>query len=123
MLLKCTFDVQESSSDEVMDVTSRLSSTHIDKVSSSPAALKLPPLFSLTPNSTSKSGNFYKRQTQVHTNHSENVSEKLPHEPTASTSQVYTPQTGNLRFDPSCILVHFGSIIFYFLVISTLYIF
>ncbi|KAM0068350.1 putative HAUS augmin-like complex subunit 6 [Helianthus debilis subsp. tardiflorus] len=85
----------ESSSDEVTDVTSRLSSVHIDKVSSSTAALKLPPLFSLTPNSAAKSGNFYKRQTQSHNNHLENVSEKLPHEQTVSNNQVNTPQTDN----------------------------
>ncbi|KAJ0771794.1 putative HAUS augmin-like complex subunit 6 [Helianthus annuus] len=85
----------ESSSDEVTDVTSRLSSVHIDKVSSSTAALKLPPLFSLTPNSTAKSGNFYKRQTQSQNNHLENVSEKLPHEQTVSNNQVNTPQTDN----------------------------
>ncbi|KVI09284.1 hypothetical protein Ccrd_012411 [Cynara cardunculus var. scolymus] len=83
----------ESSSDEVADVTSRLSTTHIDKVSSSSTALKLPPLFSLTPNSTAKSGNFYRRQTQSHTNHLENVSENLPLEQTVSNSQVNTPQT------------------------------
>lgn len=82
----------ESSSDEVMDVTSRLSTVHIDKVSSSPATLKLPPLFSLTPNSTARSGNFYKRQAQVHTNV---VSENLPHEQTVSNNQVNTPQTDN----------------------------
>ncbi|KAJ9540333.1 hypothetical protein OSB04_026839 [Centaurea solstitialis] len=83
----------ESSSDEVTDVTSRLSTTHIDKVSSSSTALKLPPLFSLTPNSTTKSGNFYKRQAQLHANPLENVSENLPLEQTVSNSQVNTPQT------------------------------
>ncbi|GJS90357.1 copia protein [Tanacetum coccineum] len=45
-----------SSSDVVTDVTSRLSSVHIDKVSSSPAALKLPPLFSLRPKWLQTSG-------------------------------------------------------------------
>ncbi|GKA59522.1 augmin subunit 6 [Tanacetum coccineum] len=66
-----------SSSDVVTDVTSRLSSVHIDKVSSSPAALKLPPLFSLRPNSAAKSGNFYKKQAQVNNNQMDNVSENL----------------------------------------------
>lgn len=80
-----------------MDVTSRLSTVHIDKVSSSPATLKLPPLFSLTPNSTARSGNFYKRQAQVHTNV---VSENLPHEQTESNNQVNTPQTGQIWFLP-----------------------
>ncbi|GJR98430.1 augmin subunit 6, partial [Tanacetum coccineum] len=56
---------QESSSDEVTDVTSRLSSVQIDKV----AALKLQPLFSLTPNSAA---NFYKKQAQVNNNQMDN---------------------------------------------------
>ncbi|KAL6565884.1 hypothetical protein OROHE_004939 [Orobanche hederae] len=69
----------ESSSD---DISSRLSTVQIDnKVSS---ALKLPPLFSLAPNLTAKSGNFYKRHT--------NVSENLPLE---QNSQVNTPPTDN----------------------------
>nr|GEZ13573.1 augmin subunit 6 [Tanacetum cinerariifolium] len=85
----------ESSSDEVTDVTSRLSSVHIDKVSSSPAALKLPPLFSLTPNSAAKSGNFYKKQAQVNNNQMDNVSENLPHEQTVPNSHAVTPQTDN----------------------------
>ncbi|CAH1437750.1 unnamed protein product [Lactuca virosa] len=79
----------ESSSDDVTEISSRLSTVQIDnKVSS---ALKLPPLFSLTPNSTAKTGNFYKRQAQLHTN----VSGHLPLEQTASNSQVNTPQTDN----------------------------
>ncbi|XP_051186864.1 AUGMIN subunit 6 [Lolium perenne] len=43
----------EESSSEVSEMTSKLSSTHIDKAGSSPA-LKLPPLFSLTPSSSGK---------------------------------------------------------------------
>ncbi|KAK9061684.1 hypothetical protein SSX86_018867 [Deinandra increscens subsp. villosa] len=88
----------ESSSGEVTDVTSRLSSVHIEKASSSPAALKLPPLFSLTPNSTAKSGNFNKRQTQGQTNHLENVYEKLPHQQTVSSNQVNTPETDEYNY-------------------------
>ncbi|KAL8247163.1 hypothetical protein R6Q59_008379 [Mikania micrantha] len=85
----------ESSSGEVTDVTSRLSLVHVDKAPSSTAALKLPPLFSLTPNSTAKSGNLYKRPTHVHTNHLENVYEKLPQEQTVSSNQVNKPETDN----------------------------
>ncbi|KAK3001853.1 hypothetical protein RJ639_020258 [Escallonia herrerae] len=44
----------ESSTDEVADVTSRLSAVQLEKSSASPHALKLPPLFSLTPNSSGK---------------------------------------------------------------------
>lgn len=82
----------ESSSDDATDISSRLSTVQIDnKVSSSPAALKLPPLFSLTPNSTAKTANFHKRQAQIHGN----VSENLPLEQTVSNIQVNTPQTDN----------------------------
>ncbi|KAL4577136.1 hypothetical protein LXL04_013239 [Taraxacum kok-saghyz] len=77
----------ESSSDDVSDVSSRLSNVQIDNKASS--ALKLPPLFSLTPNSTAKTGNFYKRQAQIHTN----VSENMPMEQSVSNSQVNTQQT------------------------------
>ncbi|GJZ20820.1 augmin subunit 6 [Tanacetum coccineum] len=84
-----------SSSDVVTDVTSRLSSVHIDKVSSSPAALKLPPLFSLRPNWLQKSGNFYKKQAQVNNNQMDNVSENLLHEQTVPNSHAVTSQTDN----------------------------
>lgn len=43
----------EESSSELSEMTSKLSSTHIDKAGSSPS-LKLPPLFSLTPSSSGK---------------------------------------------------------------------
>ncbi|KAI5003854.1 hypothetical protein ZWY2020_031014 [Hordeum vulgare] len=43
----------EESSSQVSEMTSKLSSIHIDKAGSSPA-LKLPPLFSLTPSSSGK---------------------------------------------------------------------
>ncbi|XP_062218911.1 AUGMIN subunit 6-like isoform X2 [Phragmites australis] len=43
----------EESSSEVSEMTSKLSSTHLDKLGGSPA-LKLPPLFSLTPSSSGK---------------------------------------------------------------------
>ncbi|KAF2306027.1 hypothetical protein GH714_009486 [Hevea brasiliensis] len=44
----------ESSSDDVAEVTSKMFAVHLDKVSASPPALKLPQLFSLTPNSSGK---------------------------------------------------------------------
>ncbi|GKC37562.1 augmin subunit 6 [Tanacetum coccineum] len=86
----------ECSSDEVTEVTSKLSSVHIDKVSPGPAALKLPPLFSLTPNSAAKSGNFYKKHAQVNNNQMEdNVSENLLREQTVPNSPAVTSQTDN----------------------------
>ncbi|KAL1824672.1 hypothetical protein ACET3Z_011450 [Daucus carota] len=65
----------ESSSDEVLEMTSRLSTFQIEKNSASPPTLKLPPLFSSTPNS-GKGGNMQKRDIIPQTNQSELVSEK-----------------------------------------------
>ncbi|KAL7232719.1 hypothetical protein ACSBR2_010679 [Camellia fascicularis] len=66
----------ESSSDEVADVALRLSTVQLEKVSASPPALKLPPLFSVTPNSSAKGGNVQKRHTLAQTNQIENISER-----------------------------------------------
>ncbi|XVF57873.1 hypothetical protein PTKIN_Ptkin07bG0017600 [Pterospermum kingtungense] len=52
----------ESSSDDVGDITSKMSTVQLDKISATPA-LKLPQLFSLTPNSSGKGGNMQKRHT------------------------------------------------------------
>lgn len=54
-----------------------MSTVHLDKVSASPPALKLPQLFSMTPNSSGKSGNVQKRQTlALQTNQIETMSER-----------------------------------------------
>ena len=45
--------------DDISEVTSKMSSVHLEKVVASPT-LKLPPLFSLTPNSTGKVGSVQK---------------------------------------------------------------
>lgn len=67
----------ESSTDEVADVTSKLSTIHLEKVSASPPALKLPQLFSSTPNSSGKSGNMNKRQVVApESNQVENLSDR-----------------------------------------------
>ncbi|KAL7190271.1 hypothetical protein ACSBR2_022533 [Camellia fascicularis] len=66
----------ESSNDEIADVTLRLSTVQLEKVSASPSALKLPPLFSVTPNSLGKGGNMQKRQTLAQTSQIENMSER-----------------------------------------------
>ncbi|XP_011098821.1 AUGMIN subunit 6 [Sesamum indicum] len=57
----------ESGSDEVVDMASRLSSIHLEKVSASPPTLKLPPLFSSTPSSSGKGGNMQKRHVAAET--------------------------------------------------------
>ncbi|KAA8530140.1 hypothetical protein F0562_004849 [Nyssa sinensis] len=66
----------ESITNEIGEVTSRLSTVQLEKVSASPPALKLPPLFSLTPNSSGKGGNMQKRHTLAQTNQMENMSER-----------------------------------------------
>ncbi|KAK8608674.1 hypothetical protein V6N13_024088 [Hibiscus sabdariffa] len=53
----------ESSSDDVGDITPKMSMVQLDKISASPAALKLPQLFSLSPNSSGKVGNIQKRHS------------------------------------------------------------
>ncbi|XP_024046940.1 AUGMIN subunit 6 [Citrus clementina] len=67
----------ESSSDDVAEVTSKMSTVQLDKVSVSPPTLKLPQLFSLTPNSSGKGGSLQKRQNSApQTNQIENLSER-----------------------------------------------
>ncbi|XP_059451649.1 AUGMIN subunit 6 [Corylus avellana] len=67
----------ESSSDDVAEVTTKMSTILLDKVSASPPALKLPQLFSVTPNSSGKGGNMQKRNTSAsQTNQIENFSER-----------------------------------------------
>ncbi|KAL5793331.1 hypothetical protein ACOSP7_001925 [Xanthoceras sorbifolium] len=67
----------ESGSDDVAELTSKMSSVQVDKVSASPPTLKLPQLFSLTPNSSGKGGNVQKRHALVsQTSQIDNLSER-----------------------------------------------
>ncbi|KAK3183730.1 hypothetical protein Dsin_031016 [Dipteronia sinensis] len=67
----------ESGSDDVAELTSKMSSVQVDKVPASPPTLKLPQLFSLTPNSSGKSGNMQKRHTLAsQTSQIDNISER-----------------------------------------------
>ncbi|CAH9088898.1 unnamed protein product [Cuscuta epithymum] len=66
----------DNSIDEVADMNSRLSAIQLENVSASSPALKLPPLFSLTPNSSGKGENTQKRHMLAQTIHTENTSEK-----------------------------------------------
>uniref|UniRef100_A0A5B7AHZ3 HAUS augmin-like complex subunit 6 N-terminal domain-containing protein n=1 Tax=Davidia involucrata TaxID=16924 RepID=A0A5B7AHZ3_DAVIN len=85
----------ESSTDEVAEVTSRLSTVHLEKVSASPHALKLPPLFSLSPNSSGKGGNMQKRHT-VQTNQMENMTERKSLDQPLSNNHIDNlPQDGD----------------------------
>lgn len=60
--------------DDITEVTSKMSNVHLEKVVASPT-LKLPPLFSLTPNSTGKGGNTQKSITSS-VSHGDNLSER-----------------------------------------------
>ncbi|GAB4847931.1 AUGMIN subunit 6 [Ancistrocladus abbreviatus] len=61
--------------DEIVEVTSKMSNVQHEKASASPT-LKLPPLLSLTPNSSGKGGNVQKRMTSAsQINHVENLSD------------------------------------------------
>lgn len=56
-------------------MSSRLSSMQFEKTSASPTTLKLPPLFSVTPNSSGKGG-AQKRQISAQTSQIENMPER-----------------------------------------------
>ncbi|KAK7266885.1 hypothetical protein RIF29_19545 [Crotalaria pallida] len=75
----------DSNTDDVSELTSRMSNVQLDKASVSPATLKLPQLFSLTP-SSGKSGNVQRRQGNVpQTSQTENLSDSKPLGPPPST--------------------------------------
>ena len=77
LMEKILISMQESSMDDIAEVTSKMSTIQLDKVSASPPALKLPQLFTLTPNSSGKSGNMQKRYTSApQTYQVENLSER-----------------------------------------------
>ncbi|TYH99574.1 hypothetical protein ES332_A11G075700v1 [Gossypium tomentosum] len=63
MLAQSSRRTLESSCDDVGDITSKMSAVQLEKNSASPPALKLPQLFSLTPNSSGKVGSMQKRHT------------------------------------------------------------
>ncbi|XP_042462050.1 AUGMIN subunit 6-like [Zingiber officinale] len=62
----------ESIADDVADITSKLSSTHLEKCSNSPT-LKLPHLFNVTPNSSAKGTHATKRRTATLPVHQQSV--------------------------------------------------
>ncbi|KAE9590246.1 hypothetical protein Lal_00028086 [Lupinus albus] len=75
----------DSSTDDVGEVTSRISNVQLDKASVSPATLKLPQLFSLTP-SSGKAGNVQRRQGNVpQISQSENLPDSKSSGPPSST--------------------------------------
>ncbi|XP_059670016.1 AUGMIN subunit 6-like isoform X2 [Cornus florida] len=82
----------ESSTDEVADVTSRMSNVQLEKISASPPALKLPPLFSLTPNSSGKGGSMQKRHMLTQANQIENMLERESLDQPMSNNHMDNPQ-------------------------------
>ncbi|XP_058187053.1 AUGMIN subunit 6-like [Rhododendron vialii] len=68
------------------------SDVQIEKVSASPPAFKLPPLFSVTPNSSGKGGNVQKRNTLSHTNQIEIMSERKSVDQPLSSSHIDVPR-------------------------------
>ncbi|KAI3976343.1 hypothetical protein MKX01_021885 [Papaver californicum] len=79
--------IAEKSIDEVSDITSKLSNAQLEKVTASPT-LKLPHLFSSTPNSSGKAGNAQRRQLTSQVSQVENVSEVKPLDQSLPNSQV-----------------------------------
>ncbi|KAF3444501.1 hypothetical protein FNV43_RR14193 [Rhamnella rubrinervis] len=79
----------ESGTDDIAELTSKISTVHLDKVSASPPTLKLPQLFTLTPNSSGKGGNIQKRYTSApQTNQAENLSERKSLEQPLSNNHI-----------------------------------
>ncbi|KAF9604418.1 hypothetical protein IFM89_006427 [Coptis chinensis] len=85
----------ETGIDEVSEVTSKLSTVQLEKVSASPA-LKLPQLFSLTPNSSGKGSNTQKRHTAIlQVNPVESVAEGKSVDLPISNNNVDNPPQGS----------------------------
>ncbi|KAK6798838.1 hypothetical protein RDI58_006541 [Solanum bulbocastanum] len=72
---QCSGRTLEHGDDEVAEMSSRLSSMQFEKTSASPTTLKLPPLFSVTTNSSGKGG-AQKRQILAQTSQIENMPER-----------------------------------------------
>ncbi|XP_009772671.1 AUGMIN subunit 6-like [Nicotiana sylvestris] len=88
----------ENTTDEVDEMSSRLSSMQFEKTSASPPALKLPPLFSVTPNSSGKGG-AQKRQISAQTSQTENMPErKSLDQQFLNNSLNYSPQDNDISF-------------------------
>ncbi|KAF8365109.1 hypothetical protein HHK36_032852 [Tetracentron sinense] len=97
----------ESSTDEV---TSKLLTVQLEKVSSSPPALKLPHLFNLTPNSSGKGGNMQKRHILApQTNQVENLLERKSLDQPLSNNHANNPPRGS-QCSTFLITTHFTSI-------------
>ncbi|KAI4350567.1 hypothetical protein L6164_005014 [Bauhinia variegata] len=82
----------DSSTDDVGELTSKLSNVQLDKVSVSPPTLKLPQLFNLTPTS-GKAGNVQKRHgMSSQTSQNENLSDRKSLDPPSSNQVDTSPE-------------------------------
>ncbi|KAE8734526.1 serine/threonine protein phosphatase 2A 57 kDa regulatory subunit B' theta isoform [Hibiscus syriacus] len=90
----------EISSADVGDITSKMSAVQLEKDSASPPALKLPHLFSLTPNSSGKGGSIQKRHTLApQTNQIDTLSEKSSMEQPLSNDRLdNSPQDSDTSY-------------------------
>ncbi|KAJ7970709.1 AUGMIN subunit 6-like [Quillaja saponaria] len=85
--------------DDVADMTSKMSAVQLDKVSASPPTLKLPQLFSLTPNSSGKPGNLQKRHgAALQTIQTENPSDRKSLDPPSNAQMEILPQDNGNSF-------------------------
>ncbi|KAG8477228.1 hypothetical protein CXB51_030179 [Gossypium anomalum] len=92
MLAQSSRRTLESSSDDVGDITSKMSAVQLEKNSASPPALKLPQLFSLTPNSSGKVGSMQKRHTLApQTNQIDTLSESSSMEQPLANNHLDNP--------------------------------
>ncbi|KAH7846458.1 hypothetical protein Vadar_026990 [Vaccinium darrowii] len=98
---RSTSPIQAQTSGRAMLIESSSSDVQIEKVSASPPALKLPPLFSVTPNSSGKGGNVQKQHTLSHTNQIEIMSERNSVDQPLSNSHIDVPHKDNQSDDSS----------------------
>lgn len=94
---------EKNSIDDIGEMSSKMSTAQLDKASPSPPVLKLPQLFSLTPNSSGKGGNVQKRYSAVsQTSHVENPPERKSAGQPMSNNHVDNLPLGFLHFSLSC---------------------
>ncbi|PPD99514.1 hypothetical protein GOBAR_DD03467 [Gossypium barbadense] len=91
----------ESSSDDVGDITSKMSTVQLEKISASPPALKLPQLFSLTPNSSGKGGAMQKRAPLTPNSAGKGGNRQKQHTFAPQTNQIDTFSERNSVEQPS----------------------
>ncbi|XP_020229046.1 AUGMIN subunit 6 isoform X2 [Cajanus cajan] len=88
----------DNSTDDVSELSSRISNIQLDKVSVSPPTLKLPQLFSLTP-SSGKSGNVQRRNSNAaQTSQTENVSDRKSLDPPSNNEVTSSAEDSDSSF-------------------------